>query len=74
MATITVKAKPTTAEEKLEELFRQNSKLIYNAAFRITGNADDAEDVLQTIILRLMGRELSDELLAKPKGYWWQAA
>jgi RNA polymerase sigma factor (sigma-70 family) len=30
--------------------------------------------VLQTIILRLMGRELSDELLAKPKGYWWQAA
>jgi RNA polymerase sigma-70 factor (ECF subfamily) len=31
--------------------------MVYRAAFRITGNASDAEDVLQTLFLRLVRRE-----------------
>src|SRR5258708_3784412 len=31
--------------------------MVYRAAYRITGNASDAEDVLQTLFLRLVRRE-----------------
>lgn len=44
----------------LEELFRQHSKTVYRAAYRVTGNASDAEDALQTVFLRIARRH--DEL------------
>ncbi|MBX7245561.1 MAG: sigma-70 family RNA polymerase sigma factor [Candidatus Sumerlaeaceae bacterium] len=31
-----------------------HGRLVYNAAYRIVGNTDDAEDVLQTVFLRLL--------------------
>lgn len=40
----------------VERLFRAYHGLVFRAAYRITGNATDAEDVLQTVFLRLMGR------------------
>lgn len=39
--------------EELETLFRNHHKTIFSVAYRITGSASDAEDVLQTIFLRL---------------------
>ena len=41
----------------LEELFRDHHEAVYRAAYRITGSATDAEDVLQTVFLRLLRRE-----------------
>ena len=41
----------------LEKIFREHHALVYRAAYRITGNAQDAEDVLQTVFLRLVRRE-----------------
>src|SRR5262245_13226568 len=42
--------------------------MVYRTAFRITGNASDAEDVLQTLFLRLVRREWA------PDGrYGWPA-
>jgi RNA polymerase sigma-70 factor, ECF subfamily len=43
----------------LEQLFRDHHALVFRAAYRITGNASDAEDVLQTVFLRLAGRDPS---------------
>ncbi len=40
--------------EELENLFREHHAQIFRTAYRITGSSSDAEDVLQTIFLRLM--------------------
>lgn len=40
----------------LEPIFREHSKAVMQAAYRITGNAEDAEDVLQTVFARLASR------------------
>jgi RNA polymerase sigma-70 factor (ECF subfamily) len=37
----------------LEQIFLAHKDLVFRAAYRITGNASDAEDVLQTVFLRL---------------------
>jgi RNA polymerase sigma-70 factor (ECF subfamily) len=37
----------------LEKVFLQHKDLVFRAAYRVTGNATDAEDVLQTVFLRL---------------------
>jgi RNA polymerase sigma-70 factor, ECF subfamily len=40
-------------EARLETLFGQESEKVFRAAYRVTGNAADAEDVVQTVFLRL---------------------
>ena len=60
--------------EELEGLFREHSKFIYRTAYRVTGNGEDAEDVLQTLFVRLMRRELPTEFGRNPKGYLYRAA
>ena len=42
---------------EIEKAFLENHERVYGIAFRITGNASDAEDVLQTLFLRLVRRE-----------------
>ncbi len=53
----------------LEEVFREYGDLVFRTAFRVSGSAADAEDVLQTVFLRLAspGR-------AEPRGYLQRAA
>ncbi len=41
----------------LEEIFETHHGLVFRTAYRITGNAADAEDVLQTVFLRLVRRD-----------------
>lgn len=38
---------------ELERGFREHHGRVFRAAYRVTGNASDAEDVLQTVFLRL---------------------
>ncbi len=47
----------TQRATELEKAFLKHHEMVYRAAFRITGNASDAEDVLQTLFLRLLRRE-----------------
>lgn len=47
----------TPSEPDLERMFQEHHALVFRAAHRITGNADDAEDVMQTVFLRMMKRE-----------------
>jgi RNA polymerase sigma-70 factor, ECF subfamily len=41
----------------LEQLFVTHHEKVFRAAFRVTGNSSDAEDVLQTVFLRLLRNE-----------------
>lgn len=60
--------------ENLEVLFRQYHNQIFRAAYRVTGNALDAEDVLQTVFLRLVRRKGELEMGPNPGSYLHRAA
>ena len=63
-----------TSSPEFDELFRDHHRLIYRTAFGITGRAADAEDVVQTIFLRLLGRAFPPDLKRNPRGYLYRAA
>jgi len=58
----------------LEELFRDHHERVFRAAFRVTGNADDAEDVLQTVFFRLLRRDDDLDLSRSAASYLHRAA
>ncbi len=58
---------------ELERLFREHHEQVFRAAYRITGSVTDAEDVLQTIFLRLAANAETPDL-ANPGGYLHRAA
>ncbi len=60
--------------DSLERLFRDEHERVFRVAWRVTGNALDAEDVLQTIFLRLARRPNLDELGPTPGAYLARAA
>ena len=66
--------KLASADSGLETLFREHHALIFRAAYRITNSAADAEDVLQTVFLRLMRGEEKLNLAPNPAGYLHRAA
>jgi RNA polymerase sigma-70 factor (ECF subfamily) len=47
----------STIPRPLDELYQTHHAMVFRTAHRITGNAEDAEDVLQTVFLRLLRRE-----------------
>jgi RNA polymerase sigma-70 factor (ECF subfamily) len=48
---------PANQSADLERIFREHHAMVFRAAYRITGNAGDAEDVLQTVFLRMLKRD-----------------
>ncbi len=72
-----LRAVPNPANEpqgELELLFREHHKNLFRTAHRITGSAADAEDVLQTVFLRLVKSHESYDLADNPKAYLSRAA
>ena len=61
-------------DHDFDEIFRQHYQLIYRTAFGVTGRSEDAEDVLQTIFLRLLGRVIPPDLTKNPRAYLYRAA
>jgi len=59
---------------ELELLFREHHKNLFRAAHRITGSPADAEDVLQTVFLRLVKSHESYDLAENPQAYLSRAA
>jgi RNA polymerase sigma-70 factor (ECF subfamily) len=59
---------------QLETLFRAHHDRVFRAAYRITGSAADAEDVLQTVFLRLVKGQESYQLSDRPEAYLSRAA
>ena len=73
----TPEAPGTTTSElnpELERLFHEHSAMLYRTAYGMLGNRADAEDVLQTLFLRLLQRDLPQSLLRNPAGYLYRAA
>src|SRR5580704_10827922 len=60
--------------DELEEVFRAHHGLVFRTAYRITGNAGDAEDVLQTVFLRMLRRGRNAEPMENPESYLRRAA
>lgn len=60
--------------DELEHLFQRHYGLVFRTAYRITGNASDAEDVLQTVFLRLTGRDPSAPAVESSESYLRRAA
>jgi RNA polymerase sigma-70 factor (ECF subfamily) len=60
--------------EELGVLFRNYHKAIFRIAYRMTGSRSDAEDVLQTIFLRLTPNWARRDLSPNPEGYLHRAA
>lgn len=46
----------------IEQVFADHKELVFRAAYRVTGNSSDAEDVLQTVFLRLLRLEQTPEI------------
>jgi RNA polymerase sigma-70 factor (ECF subfamily) len=57
-----------------EGIYREYAPMVYRTARAVTGNAEDAEDVLQTIFLRLIRTEYSGQLQKNPRAYLYRAA
>jgi RNA polymerase sigma-70 factor, ECF subfamily len=66
--------KQTAAAGELENLFRDHHEQIFRTAYRITGSSVDAEDVLQTIFLRLASSKEQRDLSPSPGSYLHRAA
>lgn len=66
---------PTTMPpERLAALFESHSRGVLGAAYRVTGNRQDAEDALQTVFLRLSRGGNEEELSDTPGSYLRRAA
>jgi RNA polymerase sigma-70 factor (ECF subfamily) len=57
-----------------ENLFRAHYTFLYRTSYALTGRAEDAEDVVQTIFLRLIRREVPPDLEQNPRAYLYRAA
>ncbi len=58
----------------LERIFQQHHSRVFATAYRVTGSAQDAEDCLQTVFLRLLRRQDSLDLSPSPGSYLHRAA
>jgi RNA polymerase sigma-70 factor (ECF subfamily) len=62
-----------SSKQELDHIFREHYELVYRTAYGVTGSQQDAEDVLQTIFLRLL-RQFPAGLRENPKAYLYRAA
>ena len=58
----------------LAELYENHYEAVFRAALRVTGNQADAEDVLQTVFVRVLSRGADVEDVALPGAYFRRAA
>jgi len=58
----------------LDLIFREHHSSVFRAAYRVTGNASDAEDVLQTVFMRLLRRPAEAQAVGNMEGYLRRAA
>ena len=75
-AATAAESRPSPAEPPpaLADLFRDHHERVYRAAYRITGDPSDAEDVLQNVFLRLLRRGDELDLSATASPYLHRAA
>jgi RNA polymerase sigma-70 factor (ECF subfamily) len=60
--------------QEFEEIFQEHYHFVFRTAYSVTGSRQDAEDVLQTIFLRLLRAEIPENLRNNPRAYLYRAA
>jgi RNA polymerase sigma-70 factor (ECF subfamily) len=55
-------------------LYERHYEAVFRAALRVTGRAADAEDVLQTVFLRVLSQGEQDDVAGRPAAYFRRAA
>jgi RNA polymerase sigma-70 factor, ECF subfamily len=68
-----LRAVPSPPDE-VELLYREHHEHVFRSAYRVTGSVADAEDVLQTVFLRLVRRNEKVDLSPNPGSYLHRAA
>lgn len=75
MSTATVfNVSDTRLGQDFDALFHEHYPLVYRTAYRVTGTAEDAEDVAQILFLRLVRSGLPPAFSDNPKGYLYRAS
>ena len=59
---------------RLEEVFRAHQAIVLKAAYRITGSMADAEDVSQSVFLRLAHGTVDPDRISNLQGYLHRSA
>lgn len=65
-------AEPFSPE--FEAIFQEHYVLVYRTAYGVTGRVEDAEDVVQTIFLKLLQQAHPPDFFRNPRGYLYRAA
>jgi RNA polymerase sigma-70 factor (ECF subfamily) len=61
-------------DREFEAIFLEHHHMVYKTARGVLGNPTDAEDIVQTIFLRLLDRGISADIKRNPRGYLYRAA
>jgi RNA polymerase sigma-70 factor (ECF subfamily) len=64
----------TTVAAEFAELYERHYDAVFRAALRVTGNAADAEDALQTVFLRVLARGEDGADAPRSPAYFRRAA
>ena len=59
---------------QFETIFKAHAQLMYRTAYGVLGTHHDAEDVVQTIFLKLIRQQLPPDLERNPEAYLYRAA
>ena len=74
MPIATAAAPQNPADEQVGQIFREHAQFVFRTAYGVTGSHEEAEDVLQTVFLRLIRREQPPDFRINPKAYLYRAA
>ena len=59
----------STPEKRFSDLIRPHLKRLYHQAYRLTNNQDDAEDLVQDLLLRLYEKKIDLKSIEKPANW-----
>lgn len=73
---IAITSQPThiPVTNDFQSLYQRHSQTVYRTALRVTGNPADAEDVLQTVFMRLLKQEQREDTGFAAEAYLRRAA
>jgi RNA polymerase sigma factor (sigma-70 family) len=60
--------------QEFEDFFREHYQLVYRTAYSVTGRKEDAEDIVQSVFLKLLHRDSPLHVVKNPNGYLYRAA
>ncbi len=69
-----MEAMPVSLPKEFQQLYEEHSGVVLKSALRVTGNLPDAEDVLQTVFMRVLNQPAGFQAGSAPEAYLRRAA